>query len=156
MWILADPSFHHAFQTGQCTALPHLQGMTGKLNGRLEIAPTHSITDDKYETGLDYLGYWLKQASVAWANSHGGAALEKVDIIAHSTGGLVARSYIQSNVYGVGLPKVDNLVLVGVPNQGGATSGISCTMTSTPPSPPAPRAWSPIAPGTWPRRTRRS
>jgi hypothetical protein len=50
--------------------------------------------------------------------------LDAVDVIAHSTGGLVARTYIQSAAYGDEyapgrrLPKIDNLILVGVPNRG--------------------------------------
>jgi pimeloyl-ACP methyl ester carboxylesterase len=46
------------------------------------------------------------------------------DVIAHSTGGLVARTYIQSAAYGgeyaagKNLPRVNNLIMVGVPNRG--------------------------------------
>jgi pimeloyl-ACP methyl ester carboxylesterase len=40
---------------------------------------------------------------------------EKVDLIAYSMGGLLARSYIQSNSY---LDNVDKLVLLGAPNLG--------------------------------------
>ena len=50
-----------------------------------------------------------------------------VDIIAHSTGGLIVRSYIQSPAYGGvyddggdTLPKVHDFVMLGVPNQGAA------------------------------------
>jgi uncharacterized repeat protein (TIGR01451 family) len=86
-----------------------------------------SITDNKYEYGVDYLGYWLKQASEKWQQRFPDAApLDSVDVIAHSTGGLVTRTYIQSNAYGVTLPKIDNLIMLGVPNQG------------------APKAWNPI------------
>ncbi len=46
-----------------------------------------------------------------------------VDVIAHGAGGLIARSYIQSSAYqasfgAANLPGIDDLVLVGVPNEG--------------------------------------
>jgi triacylglycerol esterase/lipase EstA (alpha/beta hydrolase family) len=50
--------------------------------------------------------------------------MDAVDVIAHSTGGLVARSYIQSAAYGgffngtQKLPTFENLIMVGVPNRG--------------------------------------
>jgi hypothetical protein len=89
-----------------------------------------SITDDLYEYGVDYLGYYLKQAAEKWRQNHEGQALDSVDIISHSTGGLVARAYIQSTAYGkhfrasdgaaVRLPTVNHLVMVAVPNRGAA------------------------------------
>jgi triacylglycerol esterase/lipase EstA (alpha/beta hydrolase family) len=50
--------------------------------------------------------------------------LEKVDVVAHSTGGLVTRAYIQSDAYGQEyapgqrLPKIVHFVMYNVPNQG--------------------------------------
>ena len=79
-----------------------------------------SIIDSTFETGLDYLGWWLDKAADDWLAATG-TALTSVDIVAHSTGGLVARSYIQSVAYGAdGLPTVDDLVLSGVPSEGTA------------------------------------
>src|SRR5581483_5781677 len=85
----------------------------------------NGVAAGRYESGVDYLGYWLEQAAAAWAAHHGGAALPAVDLIAHSTGGLVARSYIQSGAYGgtagsMRLPTVNNLLMLAVPNQGGS------------------------------------
>ena len=98
-------------------------GVIGGLSGV-------SITDDLYEYGVDYLGYYLKQAAEKWRQNHDGEILDSVDIIAHSTGGLVARVYVQGTAYGqhfrasdgaaVPLPKVDNLIMVAVPNRGAA------------------------------------
>ncbi len=94
-------------------------------DGCLTGVTAEAITDTTYETGLDYLGYWLDRAVSAWAASpsHLGETVASVDIVTHSTGGLVARSYIQSNAYedsygGRQLPRVYNLVQVGVPNEG--------------------------------------
>ncbi len=105
----------------------------GLEDGNLVNVTAAGITDAIYETGVDYLGYWLNEAAQAWSAIEG-QVLESVDIIAHSTGGLVARSYLQSsNAYGQqydsdgdgdidsddwSLPEVRNLVLVGVPNEG--------------------------------------
>lgn len=82
---------------------------------------TADITDGKFDYGVDYLAYWLQQAVTAWQASHGGAKPDSVDVIAHSTGGLVTRVYIQSRAYDENiLPKVRNFVTLGVPNRGGA------------------------------------
>lgn len=102
----------------------------GTYDGVLQGITGLSITDDLYEYGVDYLGYQLKQAAEAWRRNHDGEILESVDIISHSTGGLVARAYIQSTAYGnhfpasdgegVRLPQVNNLIMVAVPNRGAA------------------------------------
>jgi hypothetical protein len=84
----------------------------GILNGITDL-----FSNNVFESGVDYLGYWLQKAKDITGS-------EKVDIITHSTGGLVARSYIQSDAYGATLsdglvlPTVEDLVLVGVPNEG--------------------------------------
>lgn len=112
------------------------------------------ITDGVFEHGVDYVGYWLTKAAVAWATApgHGNTLPSEVDVIAHSTGGLVIRVYIQSGAYGdvapisagkfangvavpaglknpdgsavttaIALPKVHDLVTMGVPMRGAAT-----------------------------------
>lgn len=55
--------------------------------------------------------YLIPTINRALANSSTG----KVDIVAHSMGGLVARSYIQSNSYG---NNVDQFIMMGTPNEG--------------------------------------
>src|SRR5439155_13318225 len=101
----------------------------GTIDGLTAGASTptaHSITDGTYVYGVDYLGYWLKLASDRWAANHANTRPISVDIISHSTGGLIARTYIQSGAYGGAtpagdlLPKVNNLTMVGVPNRGAA------------------------------------
>ena len=99
----------------------------GKFDGRLAGLTGASITDTTYEYGVDYLGFWLRQAAEAWQRDHPGKTLGSVDLITHSTGGLVARSYIQSDAYGdtfvsqgqtMRLPRINNLIMVSVPNRG--------------------------------------
>ncbi|MDH4160285.1 MAG: LEPR-XLL domain-containing protein, partial [Actinomycetota bacterium] len=51
-----------------------------------------------FDTSLDYLVYWMDQALTAWNNLTGSVA-SAVDLITHSTGGLVAKSYLQSEAY---------------------------------------------------------
>ena len=102
----------------------------GTYDGVIEGVSGVSITDDRYEYGIDYLGYYLKQAAEKWRQNHDGQTLDSVDIISHSTGGLVRRAYIQSTAYGkhfrasdgaaVRLPTVNHLVMVAVPNRGAA------------------------------------
>ncbi len=57
------------------------------------------------------VNYLIPTINRALANSSTG----KVDIVAHSMGGLVARSYIQSNSYG---NNVDQFIMLGTPNGG--------------------------------------
>jgi uncharacterized repeat protein (TIGR01451 family) len=104
----------------------------GSRNGTISGISATSITDGKYEYGVDYLGYWLEKAAEKWKERFPNAdPLDSVDVIAHSTGGLVTRAYIQSGAYGgssgtLNLPKIDNFIMLGVPNEG------------------APQAWNPI------------
>lgn len=109
----------------------------GTIDGRINRSAAE-LTDDTDEYAVDQLGFWLEQAVRGWKRQFAGLPaseipeLDSVDIIAHSTGGLVARSYIQSDAYGqpfqyqdesgnsiqANLPKVDDLIMVGVPNRG--------------------------------------
>lgn len=92
----------------------------GTADGIIGGISAASISDTTYETGLDYLGWWIKEAADDWFEATG-TPLTSVDMVTHSTGGLVARSYIQSSAYGLeGLPTVDDLVLSGVPSEGTA------------------------------------
>ena len=59
---------------------------------------------------IQYLRPWTEEAKRRTGQN-------KVDIIAHSMGGLVTRSYIQSNKY---QNDIRNFVMVGTPNQGSA------------------------------------
>jgi hypothetical protein len=79
------------------------------------------ITDEVYANGLDYLGYYLLECA---KNNPG---VKEVDLVCHSTGGIIARSYIQSiayngRVYSEGkayrLPKVRKIILLSVPSEG--------------------------------------
>jgi hypothetical protein len=102
----------------------------GSYDGVIQGISGLSITDELYEYGVDYLGHYLKQAAERWRADHDGEILDSVDIISHSTGGLVARAYVQSTAYGghfpasdgegVPLPRVRNLIMVAVPNRGAA------------------------------------
>lgn len=97
----------------------------GTADGTLNLSglPGYSIQDTIFESGLDYFGWFLEQASNTW-QSLKGALPDSVDVITHSTGGLVARSYLQSDFYEAAdptpdtLPEINTLIQVGVPNQG--------------------------------------
>lgn len=97
----------------------------GNINGRIDGLTAASISDTNYLYAVDYLGDSLRQAAERWARDHPGEPLDAVDVITHSTGGLVARTYVQSGAayggeYAVGknLPKINNLIMIGVPNRG--------------------------------------
>jgi len=103
------------------------------FDGHIEGLAHHALralnTYATFEFGVDYFLYWLKQAVEAWDQNHPGVPLRTIDVIAHSTGGLVARTYIQSDAYKaeykatfgtVQLPAIDKFVMVGVPNRGAA------------------------------------
>lgn len=95
------------------------------FDGSVPEVDEASITDGVFEYAVDYFGYWLEQAKEAWSDLTG-TALEAVDVITHSTGGLVARSFLQSDAYPDAsvndelLPEINDLFMVGVPNQGAA------------------------------------
>jgi hypothetical protein len=95
------------------------------FDGHIDGLSGTSITSGQFNYGIDYLGWFIKQACERWRQDHN-EELDSIDIISHSTGGLVARTYIQSDAYGgvydntnnYKLPKVRNLVMLGVPNRG--------------------------------------
>lgn len=102
-------------------------------DGLIDGVTAAQLTDDTFEYGLDYLGYALKQAAEAWYVKHR-EPLSSVHIIAHSMGGVLSRSYIQSSAYGgefnssvrsdgpLALPTVANLTMLAVPNRGAAVT----------------------------------
>jgi probable HAF family extracellular repeat protein len=98
----------------------------GTIDGRIDGLTGPSISDSTYRYAVDYFGEVLKKAADQWTLDHPGQTLDAVDVVTHSTGGLVARTYIQSAAYGdaytsgKNLPRVNNLVMIGVPNRGAA------------------------------------
>ena len=96
------------------------------IDGSIAGLTAASLADQRYDYAVDYLGEVLRQAAEQWASDNPGAPpLDAVDLITHSTGGLVARTYIQSGAAYGGeyasdkrLPKINNLIMIGVPNQG--------------------------------------
>jgi hypothetical protein len=108
----------------------------GNIDGVVEGFNADQVSDDTFERGVDYFGYEAKKAALAWREAHpDGPDLDAVDVIAHSTGGLVTRAYIQSDAYNgmlssvnptMRLPKVGKFIMVGVPNFG------------------SPKAWNPL------------
>jgi hypothetical protein len=96
----------------------HIDGLSG-----LSISSIDGTTFP-FQYGVQYLGYYLKKAAETWAQLHPTLSpLDKVDVIAHSTGGLLARTYIQSDAYGDSygshnLPTIDHFIMLGVPNRG--------------------------------------
>jgi len=100
----------------------------GTRDGVVSGLSGDTLTDAVFQHGVDYLGYWLDQARAAWEAEHG-APPASVDVVAHSTGGLAARAYLQADsAYGATytdangtehtLPQIENLAMVGVPHRG--------------------------------------
>ena len=93
------------------------------LNGHIEGLTGTAITDAQFTYGVDYLGWYIKKACEKWREKYH-KELDSIDVIAHSTGGLVTRTYIQSDAYGdiylpnKRLPTVRNFIMMGVPNRG--------------------------------------
>ncbi len=108
----------------------------GVIDGRISGLTAEGLVDAEFTYGADYLGYFLDQAAQRWEANHPGETLDSVDIIAHSTGGLVTRAYIQSDAYGGpyqrdnqesrNLPLIHDFYSMGVPHRG------------------APKAWNPL------------
>ena len=77
-----------------------------------DVTPA-SMSDDVFEYGLDYLGYWMKKAIANWRDAHNlNVDPPSIDIVAHSMGGLVARSYLQSSAYARGAPQGRSLCFI--------------------------------------------
>ncbi|MBL9126406.1 MAG: LEPR-XLL domain-containing protein, partial [Verrucomicrobiales bacterium] len=93
------------------------------------------ITDDTLEHGVDYFGYWLSKASLEWASRHGGALPESVDVIAHSTGGMVVRAYLQSASYGGNATVTSGKLGNGLAVPAGTKSPTGALVTSSLPLP---------------------
>jgi hypothetical protein len=95
------------------------------IDGRIDGLTGVSISSGQFNYGVDYLGWYIKKACERWRQDHN-EELDSIDIISHSTGGLVTRTYIQSDAYGAvydinnnyKLPKIRNFVMIGVPNRG--------------------------------------
>lgn len=93
-------------------------------DGNLSNLSATSLVDNNFEYGVDYLGVALKQAAEKWRERFPNEpALDSVDVVAHSMGGLVTRSYVQSDAYGasvggIKLPKLNNFIMLGTPNAG--------------------------------------
>ena len=93
-----------------------INGDDGVINGVTGQFADNDTATPLFQSGVDYLGWWLDKASEDWM-TRTGDTLQSVDLVTHSTGGLVARAYIQSDAYATGI-KVDDLVLAGVPSEG--------------------------------------
>ena len=96
----------------------------GTIDGSLSNLSVAELTGGTYHYMVDYLGTALVTAAQAWASAFDGRALPAVDVITHSTGGLLARAYVQSPAYGQAyapgqyLPKINDAVMMAPPNQG--------------------------------------
>jgi Lecithin:cholesterol acyltransferase len=96
------------------------------LNGILENVTAKSITEGNYSYAVNYLGFWLNRVLEKHPD------LQYVDVVTQSTGGDIARAYIQSPAYGAlyrdspgkrrKLPKIRNLILGAAPYFGTAHS----------------------------------
>ncbi len=94
----------------------------GTYDGTLSQVTATSITSGSYTHAINYVGYWLDQA--VQANND----VEYVDVVTHSTGGILARAYVQSAAYGAAyvdqhgvtrhLPKIRHLILGADINEG--------------------------------------
>lgn len=97
----------------------------GTFDGHVSGLNAQSLADEQFTYAVDYLGYYLRKASEAYRAEYNDE-LPAVNVISHSTGGLVTRTYIQSSAYGgeydpvnhYKLPKIDQFIMVGVPNRG--------------------------------------
>ena len=96
----------------------------GNLDGSLSNLSVAELTGGTYHYMVDYFGTALVTAAQAWASAFDGRSLPAVNVITHSTGALLARSYVQSPAYGQAyapgqyLPKINDAVLMAPPNQG--------------------------------------
>lgn len=97
----------------------------GVRDGVLSQVTVESILQPQPTFALGYLGTFLKQLVMH------DPSIVTVDMLGHSNGGLMARSYIQSLAYGASftsdgraytLPTVDSVILLATPSLGSAIS----------------------------------
>ncbi|MFM8292900.1 MAG: hypothetical protein ACKOC4_14545 [Planctomycetia bacterium] len=95
----------------------------GVPDGVLSAVTAESILQPQPAFSLGYLGNFLKQMVV------NDPSIVAIDLVGHSNGGLLSRSYVQSPAYGAtftaggrtySLPKVADLVLLATPSLGSA------------------------------------
>ena len=99
------------FTIGTKTYQPFIEALEaqGKVEGQDFFVAHYDWRKPNYDSARDYLMPVIDKAKAVSGSS-------KVDIVAHSMGGLVARSYIQnSDLYRF---DVDELILNGTPNYG--------------------------------------
>lgn len=112
------PAPVHEHADGAFDAPPR-RDYDGWVSGFTAADVISDVAAGQYASGVHYLVYWLQRAKAAWEQAHPGVPLDSVDVIAHSTGGVVTRSYIQSRAYaGDGLPGVNRFLSVAVPHYG--------------------------------------
>lgn len=104
--------------------------LDGSFDGYIRGFTPDDLVDNHFERAVDYFGYFLLKAAEQYKLDHPNEPdLDSVDVIAHSTGGMVTRAYIQSDAYGGNLskpsaggvsqlPRVNNFIMVGIPNFG--------------------------------------
>ncbi|HRQ73341.1 MAG TPA: hypothetical protein PLU35_09970 [Phycisphaerales bacterium] len=116
-WRMPPAPIHE--HAGTPMDVPPKRDYDGWISGFTAAELISDMTAGQYASGVHYLVYWLQQAKEAWEQAHPGVPLDSVDIIAHSTGGVVTRSYIQSRAYAdEGLPAVNRFLSVAVPHYG--------------------------------------
>ena len=87
----------------------------GALDGHIDTTQLDP-SDSVWEYGVEYVHYWINRARDAWVDGGLDPGQFSVDIVAHSMGGLLARSYLQSDLYQPG--EVNQLLMLGTPNHG--------------------------------------
>ena len=99
----------------------------GNLSNLTAQQITTGVRTGEFPYAVDYLGYWLDQAVQAYVDK-GLVPPTQVDVVTHSTGGFLARSYIESPAYGGNhldengiertLPTIHTLILGADPVEG--------------------------------------
>lgn len=70
----------------------------GARDGRIELSQLN-LADDKYEYAVEYLAYWIERAKDGYRAQYGDLIGFRLNLVAHGTGGLVARAFLQSDLY---------------------------------------------------------
>jgi len=87
----------------------------GQTDGHVETDQVDP-TDEEWEFGIEYVDYWIEQAWAEWQAWEADPIEFAVDLVGHSMGGLLGRSYLQSDLFQPG--EIDQLLMLGTPNHG--------------------------------------
>ena len=78
-----------------------------------------NLTDNVYAFAAEYIAYWVERAKDGYRTQYGDLNGFRIHLVTHGTGGLVARAFLQSDLYDTKyLGIVKKVLNIGTPHEG--------------------------------------